>query len=120
MAKTPRSHRRVKTRFPRRNLGENEHDTSLWLGKKREAVERLRSTWLLEDNDILAALRHDGLTVPMVVDGAINGELFLAYVERILLPTLRKGDIVVMDNLLPCLQKFSLQIEFCVYKYYAY
>jgi transposase len=47
----------------------------------------------------LAALRHDGLTAPMVVDGAINGELFLAYVEQILLPTLRKGDIVVMDNL---------------------
>ena len=47
----------------------------------------------------LAALRHNGLTAPMVVDGAINGELFLAYVEQILLPTLRKGDIVVMDNL---------------------
>ena len=47
----------------------------------------------------LAALRHDGLTAPMVVDGAINGELFLAYVEQFLLPTLRKGDIVVMDNL---------------------
>ena len=47
----------------------------------------------------LAALRHDGLTAPMVVDGAINGELFLAYVEQELVPTLRKGDIVVMDNL---------------------
>ena len=47
----------------------------------------------------LAALRHDGLTAPMVVDGAINGELFLAYVEQILLPTLREGDVVVMDNL---------------------
>jgi len=47
----------------------------------------------------LAALRHEGLTAPMVVDGAINGELFLAYVKQILLPTLRAGDIVVMDNL---------------------
>jgi transposase len=47
----------------------------------------------------MAALRHDGLTAPMVVDGAINGELFLAYVEQILLPTLKAGDIVVMDNL---------------------
>ena len=35
----------------------------------------------------------------MVVDGAINGELFLAYVNQILLPTLREGDIVVLDNL---------------------
>jgi len=47
----------------------------------------------------LAALRHNGLTAPMVVDGAINGELFLAYVKQILLPTLKEGDIVVMDNL---------------------
>ena len=47
----------------------------------------------------LAALRHDGLTAPMVVDGAINGELFLAYVQQILLPTLKEGDLVVMDNL---------------------
>jgi transposase len=47
----------------------------------------------------LAALRHDGLTAPMVVDGAINGELFLAYVKQILVPTLKEGDIVVMDNL---------------------
>ena len=42
---------------------------------------------------------YDGLTAPMVVDGAINGELFLAYVEQELVPTLRKGDMVVMDNL---------------------
>ena len=41
----------------------------------------------------------DGLTAPLVVDGAINGEVFLAYVEQQLIPTLRKGDIVVMDNL---------------------
>ena len=47
----------------------------------------------------LAALRHDGLTAPLVVDGAINGEVFLAYVEQELVPTLHKGDIVVMDNL---------------------
>jgi transposase len=47
----------------------------------------------------LAALRHDGLTAPMVIDGAINGELFLAYVTKILLPTLHEGDIVVLDNL---------------------
>jgi len=47
----------------------------------------------------LAALRHDGLTAPMVADGAINGKLFLEYVKQILLPTLKEGDIVVMDNL---------------------
>ena len=47
----------------------------------------------------LAALRTTGLTAPLVVDGAINGEIFLAYVQQQLLPTLRAGDIVIMDNL---------------------
>ena len=47
----------------------------------------------------VAALRHDGLTAPLVIDGAMNGALFLAYVEQQLAPTLRPGDLVVMDNL---------------------
>ena len=47
----------------------------------------------------VAALRTTGLTAPMVVDGAINGDLFVAYVTQILVPTLKPGDIVVMDNL---------------------
>lgn len=37
----------------------------------------------------VAALRHDGLTAPLVIDGAMNGELFLAYVQQQLAPTLR-------------------------------
>jgi transposase len=47
----------------------------------------------------LAALRCDRVAAPCVIDGPINGESFLAYVEQILVPTLRPGDIVVMDNL---------------------
>lgn len=47
----------------------------------------------------LAALRHDGLTAPLVVAGPINSRVFLAYVQQQLVPTLRSGDIVVMDNL---------------------
>jgi transposase len=47
----------------------------------------------------LAALRHDGLTAPCVFDGAITGARFLAYVEQVLAPTLRPGDVVVLDNL---------------------
>jgi transposase len=46
-----------------------------------------------------AGLRCDGLTAPCVLDGPINGEKFLAYVERVLTPTLSPGDIVIMDNL---------------------
>lgn len=47
----------------------------------------------------LAALRHDRLEAPCVIDGPINGTSFLAYVEQILVPTLKRGDIVIMDNL---------------------
>ena len=39
------------------------------------------------------------MTAPMVLDGAMNGPAFLAYVEQVLVPTLAPGDIVVMDNL---------------------
>ena len=46
----------------------------------------------------VAALRHDKMIAPMVVEGAMNGEMFLAYVEQCLVPTLRRNDIVVMDN----------------------
>lgn len=45
------------------------------------------------------ALRLGGLTAPMVLDGPMNGDAFLAYVEQVLVPTLGQGDIVVMDNL---------------------
>jgi hypothetical protein len=47
----------------------------------------------------VAALRVDGLTASFVLDGAMNGAYFLAYVEQVLVPTLRKGDIVFADNL---------------------
>lgn len=47
----------------------------------------------------IAALRCDALTAPAVFDGPIDGESFLAYVEQVLVPTLKAGDIVVMDNL---------------------
>ena len=47
----------------------------------------------------LAALRCSGLTAPLVVDGAINGAIFLSWVQQQLVPTLQSGDIVVMDNL---------------------
>ena len=47
---------------------------------------------------VVAALRCDAMTAPMMIKGAINGEIFLAYVEQCLMPTLKRGDIVVMDN----------------------
>ena len=47
----------------------------------------------------VAGLRCDGITAPCILDGPINAESFLAWVEQFLVPTLRPGDIVVMDNL---------------------
>ena len=46
----------------------------------------------------VAALRHNKMVAPMVVEGAMTGDTFLAYVENCLVPTLRRNDIVVMDN----------------------
>lgn len=45
------------------------------------------------------ALRLTGMTAPMVLDGPMTGEWFLAYVEQVLVPTLRPGDVVILDNL---------------------
>ena len=47
----------------------------------------------------VGALRLAGMTAPMVLDGAMHGAAFLAYVEQVLAPTLSPGDTVVVDNL---------------------
>ena len=47
----------------------------------------------------IAALRHDRVEAPLVIDGPINGAIFTAYVEQALAPTLRPGDLVILDNL---------------------
>jgi len=48
---------------------------------------------------LIAGLRHDRIVAPMVLEGAINGRAFLAWVRRFLVRTLKPGDIVVADNL---------------------
>lgn len=47
----------------------------------------------------LAALHHDRIDASAVIDGPINAQSFLAYVEQFLIPTLKPGDIVILDNL---------------------
>lgn len=61
----------------------------------REAMPDIR----FERTSVLSTIRLDGAMVPMVFEGALNGELFKAYVEKMLAPSLRPGDIVIMDNL---------------------
>jgi hypothetical protein len=48
---------------------------------------------------MISSIRLDGTTACMTVEGATTGEVFRAYVEHILVPTLRRGDIVILDNL---------------------
>jgi transposase len=48
---------------------------------------------------VIAALRPEGLTAPAVFDGPIDTPSFRAYVEQVLVPTLRPGDVVILDNL---------------------
>jgi transposase len=52
-----------------------------------------------ETTTFIAALRHDRLTAPMVANGPMDGEMFLAYVRTLLCPILMPGDLVIADNL---------------------
>jgi hypothetical protein len=52
-----------------------------------------------ETHTVIAALRLDGLSAPAVFDGPMDSPTFLAYIEQVLVPTLRSGDVVVLDNL---------------------
>jgi len=56
----------------------------------------LHGNW--QTTTFVAALRHNRVTAPFVLEGAMNGETFRAYVEQILAPTMKSGDIVFMDN----------------------
>ena len=46
----------------------------------------------------IAGFRQTGIVAPMVIKGAMNGEAFLAYIEQCLVPTLKRRDVVVIDN----------------------
>jgi transposase len=52
-----------------------------------------------QTHTVVAALRLEGVTAPAVFDGPIDGPTFQAYVDQVLVPTLRPGDVVVLDNL---------------------
>jgi transposase len=52
-----------------------------------------------QTHTVVAALRPGGLTAPAIFDGPIDSASFLAYIEQVLVPTLRPGDVVVLDNL---------------------
>jgi transposase len=59
---------------------------------------------------MISSIRLDGSTACMAIDGAADTEVFQAYVRSVLCPTLRPGDIVVMDNLSPHKSEFTLSL----------
>ena len=69
----------------------------------------------------VGALRLDGMSAPMVLDGPMHGDAFFAYVEQVLAPTLRPGDVVIMDNLpahkgariRDAIEKTGARLRFC-------
>ena len=78
---------------------QDEHGAAARLGTLRAAAEGQGPVRPLENLDLVAALRHDRVEAPWFIDGPINGERFRLYVEKVLCPTLKPGDIVIMDNL---------------------
>ncbi|MET4222197.1 hypothetical protein ABIB00_007433 [Bradyrhizobium sp. LB14.3] len=69
------------------------------MGAARAQAPRQSPSRPLETMTFLAALRHDRIDAPWFMERPIDGESFRIYVEKVLLPTLRPGDIVVLDNL---------------------
>jgi len=69
-----------------------------WAAKGRRLVGKVpHGHW--KTATFLAALRSDRIDAPCLFDGPINGERFKAYVEQFLVPTLKPGDVVILDNL---------------------
>ena len=69
-----------------------------WAPKGERLIDKVpHSHW--ETATFLAALRSDRIDAPCLFDGPINGERFRAYVEQFLVPTLKAGDVVILDNL---------------------
>ncbi len=68
-------------RLYRRDLGLDEHEPPIWPQPKRSAADRCRPPWALEDHDVRGGTPAGGTHRAVVIDGAINGRIFLAYVR---------------------------------------
>ena len=80
------------------SLKTNMAKTTGWSSKGARLIDHVPfGHW--KTQTFIAALRHDRLDAPWVVDGAMNGELFDLYVKTQLVPTLQSGDLIILDNL---------------------
>jgi putative transposase len=80
-------------------LGQDQHGPLARLVAERSKTSCAHASWTLVDTDLLGGSACGWHHSTCVFDGPINGESFLLYVEQFLVPTLRRGDIVIMDNL---------------------
>ena len=87
------------TGLHRRNWHLNQNGAAARSGSTRRTAGRQNPARALENHHLVAGLRSTALTAPCVIDGPMNGNAFLAYVEQVLVPTLKPGDVVVLDNL---------------------
>jgi transposase len=67
-------------------------------GEKSERVDEYVPDVRFERSSIIATLGTEGINAPMTYKGTLNGDVFRPYVEQVLAPTLKAGDIVIMDN----------------------
>jgi transposase len=83
----------------RRDVDEDQHGAAARLGAEgaRLVAKVPHGHW--KTMTFVASLRHDRIEAPWLIDGPINGEGFRTYVEKGLAPTLKPGDLVIMDNL---------------------
>jgi transposase len=99
MAQIPGPDRSEPAGIHRRDLDEDQHDAHPWLGTARPKARRQDTAWSLENLDLRGGAGHDRIDAPCLFDGPINGQRFLAYVEQSLVPALKPGDVVILDNL---------------------
>ena len=80
-------------------MGLDQHGAAAWPGPRGERLRVGIPFGHWKTTTFIAGLRLTGVIAPMVLDGPINGEAFQVYAEQVLVPELRPGDIVIMDNL---------------------
>ena len=80
-------------------MDQDQHDPASRLGAEGERLVDKVPQGKWKTATFLAALRNDRIDAPCLFDGPINGERFRAYVEQFLVPTLKPGDAVILDNL---------------------
>src|SRR4051794_7620912 len=90
------------TRAPdlsRRDFGQDQHGPDARQSAHRERLVASVPHGHRKTSSFIGCVSEDGMLAPYVLDGAVNAELFIAYIEQVLVPTLRADDIVIMDNL---------------------